>query len=167
MYELETARLHLLPFTSEDESALHHLFIDPFIRKYLWDDEILTPEQSKEVLLQNITHFEKDHWGLWKIQKKGSRLVMGFVGLWYFFEEPQPQILYGLLEKFSGQGYASEAAKEIVTYAFEQLRFTYLLAAMDDGHEASEKVAKRIGMSFMEKKKDEQKETVFYKITKD
>lgn len=167
MHKFETARLYLSPFEKGETDQLHELFTDSFIRKYLWDDEVLTFDQSEKVLNQSNDHFETDHWGLWKIQKKGSLIVMGFVGLWYFFEEPQPQLLYGILEKFSGQGYATEAAKEIVNYAFEQLSFTYLLAAMDEGHEASENVAKRIGMSFMEKKQAEGKETVFYKITKD
>lgn len=166
MPELDTDRLILRPFGPADTSLLHQLFIDPFIRKYLWDDEILEIHQSKEVMELNISHFEKEKWGLWKILSKASDTVMGFTGLWYFFGEPHPQLLYGILERYTGKGYASEAAKAIVTYAFEQLSFEYLIAAMDEEHQVSQRLAKRIGMTFLEKKLEDGKPTVFYKIEK-
>jgi len=167
MYRFETARLIVSPFEKGEEPQLHKLFIDPYIRKYLWDDEVLTFQQSDEVLKQSIAHFETDQWGLWKIQIKESPGIIGFVGLWFFFEESQPQLLYGLLEKFSGKGYASEAAKTIANYSFEHLSFPYLLAAMDEEHSASQQLAKRIGMSFIEIKEENGKDTVFYKIEKE
>jgi len=166
VYQLETERLWLAPFSRGDESILHQLFIDPFIRKYLWDDVLLTPEQSQEVLETNIRHFEQDQWGLWKIQDKDTGKVMGFTGLWYFFDEPQPQLLYGILEKYTSQGYASEAASQIIEYAFDTLSFKYLIAAMDAPHKVSQKLAQRIGMSFYEEKVEEGKSTIFYKISK-
>ncbi len=163
---LKTQRLELSPFQQDELNSLHQLFTDPYIRKYLWDDELLPLEQSQEVLSVNLQHFQQDKWGLWKIQPKGGQEIMGFVGLWNFFEEPQPQLLYAILEKYAGQGFATEAAQRIVQYAFEDLNFSYLLAAMDEPHKISQKLAQRIGMHFLERKMEDGKATVFYRINK-
>ena len=166
MPTLKTQRLELSPFQENELDILHQLFTDPYIRKYLWDDAILPRAQSEDVLKVNLRLFKSNQWGLWKIRHAESGEIMGFAGLWYFFEEPQPQLLYAILEKHAGQGYASEAAQRVVSYAFEELNFDYLLAAMDEPHKISQKLAERIGMKFLERKVKDGKATVFYRIDK-
>ena len=160
MPKLETQRLLLNPFRTDELDELHQLFISPFIRKYLWDDLILSKEQTKETLEQSLTHFQQDRWGLWKIQEKGREEIIGFTGLWYFFEEAQPQLLYALAEEHTGKGLASEAALEIIRYAWEKLGYNYLIASMDEEHKVSQKLAKRIGMKFVENRLEEGKATL-------
>ncbi|WP_394336181.1 hypothetical protein [Adhaeribacter arboris] len=38
---------------------------------------------------------------------------MGFAGLWFFFEEDQPHLLYGLLPEYTKSGLATEAARAV------------------------------------------------------
>lgn len=163
---LKTQRLLLSPFRADELEALHELFISPFIRKYLWDDLILSLEQSRETLEQSINHFQQEGWGLWKIQENGREEIIGFVGLWYFFEEAQPQLLYALNEKHAGKGLATEAAREIINYSWKKLAFEYLIASMDKEHEASQQLARRLGMKYVEDRLEDGKETVFYRIDK-
>ena len=163
MIELRTNRLTLTPFSREDEDTLHALFTHRYVRKYLWDDQIISKEVVADMLLKNEEHFLRDRWGLWKVLSANGDLV-GFVGLWIFFDESQPQLLYGLLPDFEGIGYATEASKAIMDYAFETLRFKYLIAAMDTPHMPSQKVAMRIGMSKFKETTEDGKPTVFYKI---
>lgn len=89
---------------------------------------------------------------------------MGYAGLWYFFEEPQPQLIYALLEQFTRRGYAREAGTSIIQYAFEKLGFEYLTAATDEPHNASKKVMLSLGMEFVEKRIENNKPTLFYRI---
>ncbi|MEL6256223.1 MAG: GNAT family N-acetyltransferase [Bacteroidota bacterium] len=98
---LKTQRLTLSPFKQNELDILHQLFTDPYIREYLWDDQILPKSQSEDILKVNLQLFQTNKWGLWKIQHTKSGEIMGFAGLWYFFEEPQPQLLYAILEKYS------------------------------------------------------------------
>ena len=163
---LKTSRLQLLPFREADLQLFHVLNGDAYIRKYLWDDQVISLETAKEVLAQNKVHFEQNRYGIWKIQLTEKGEVVGFVGLWFFFDEPQPQLIYGLLEKFSGQGYATEAVQCIIDYVFQNLGFEYLLAAMDEPHQASQNVAKRAGMEYIETRIENEKPTVFYRIDK-
>ncbi|WP_422079923.1 GNAT family N-acetyltransferase [Ulvibacterium sp.] len=165
-FHLKTDRLHLIPFTPRDAKMFQQLNNDPFIRKYLWDDELIDETTALELMEQNKKHFEENGYGLWKIRLKQSLETFGYVGLWSFFDEPQPQLIYALLEPYSKQGYATEAGGSIVDYAFDRLGFDYLIAATDEPHLESQKVAQRLGMSFAEKRIENEKPTLFYRIDK-
>lgn len=163
---LETERLRLVPFQAKDLDLLHQTFTDPFVREYLWDNEIITIGQTKEVLLTNEQHFEINSWGLWKIIVKNDKAYAGFAGLWFFFEELQPQLLYGLLPDKTGMGYATEAAKAVIDYAFDELKFNHLTASFDTPHMASRKVCEKLNMREVEEKYMNGKLTSFYQIDK-
>lgn len=164
LVEFSSQRLSLLPFTSEDTPVFHQINIDPFVRQYLWDDEIISPALAADLMLQNEKHFVEDQFGLWKILLKDTDTLIGYTGLWYFFDEPQPQLIYALLPAFTGQGYAKEAAEQVVRYTFSQLSFDYLLASTDLPHLASQKLASKLGMQKIETKEIDGKTTVFFRL---
>ena len=164
MPDLSTERTSLTPFELKDLNLYHQINTTPFVREYLWDDEVISKELCAEILTANEQLMRESRWGLWKIGLKHTGEVIGFVGFWNFFDEPQPQLLYGLLPGFSGQGYATETSKVMITYAFQELGFEYVLAAMDEPHKASQKVAQRLGMTYQETRQEGEKPTVFYRI---
>ncbi|MDH3652508.1 MAG: GNAT family N-acetyltransferase, partial [Saprospiraceae bacterium] len=96
-FQLKSARLQLNPFTKGDLDLLHGLFIHPSIREFLWDDRVLSLSETKDILRQNDGYFKNRKWGLWKVQAINAEQVMGFTGLWPFFGQNQPQVLYALL----------------------------------------------------------------------
>ncbi len=121
---------------------------------------------AEQIVLQNEKHFAENKYGLWKIKIPGRSQVIGYTGLWYFFDEPQPQLLYALLPAFTKQGFAREAAAAVIRYALDSLGFSYLLAATDEAHIESQKVAESLGMEYFEKRTEEGKPTKFYRIQK-
>lgn len=163
-YTLETDRLTLLPFSLEEVEILHRTFTDPFVREYLWDNQIISREQTEEILQTNEEHFKQDHWGLWKIIVKEDQSYLGFAGLWFFFDEEQPQLLYGLLPEQTKNGFATEAAQTVLDYAFTQLHFPYLVAACNSPHQASKKLCERLGMQKVAEKIINNQATTFYRI---
>ncbi|MEM1135480.1 MAG: GNAT family N-acetyltransferase, partial [Bacteroidota bacterium] len=160
--QLNTERLILSPFTVEDAELFHRLNNDAYIRKYMWDDESIDKATAKEIIQRNDKSFKANKYGIWKIQQKGNRKVIGYVGLWFFFDEPQPQLIYALLQPYTKKGYASEASIAIIEYTFENLGFEYLIAATDESHLESQKVAERLGMTFVEKRIENHKPTLFF-----
>lgn len=166
MLEIITKRLTLTPFQAEDLDLFLQINRDPFVRVYLWDNMIIDRDTAREILKTNQKQFELSQYGLWKIRKVDHNETIGYTGLWYFFDEPQPQLIYALLPSFSKQGFATEAAQAIIDYAFDSLGFSYLVAATDEPHLVSQKVAQRLGMSFVEKRTEEGKPTLFYRIEK-
>ncbi len=162
-FTLESSRCILLPFEVDDLDLFFSLNTDAFVRKHLWDDQLISRAQAEELLELNQKHFEEKGFGLWKILRKSDEELIGYAGLWYFFKEAQPQLVYALWEKFTGEGYATEAAQVIVDFSFHRLRFEYLLAAMDLDHKASQGVVKRLEFSFIEDKKANGKMTCFFR----
>lgn len=163
---LETKRLKLFPFQSSDLDLLHRTFTDSFVRKYLWDDEVIQVEQTQEILRINKQRFNDNNWGLWKVMIKPDYSYAGFAGLWVFFDENQPQLLYGLLPEKSKSGYATEASRAIVDYAFEKLEFDYLIATCDTPHIDSRNVCIRLNMKHTKDEIMNGKMTSFYRIDK-
>ena len=142
----------MLPFEPEDLNLLHETFTDPFVRKYLMDDEIISIERSSEFMSINEQTFRENGWGLWKIRVNEDDTYAGFAGLWNFFDEDQPQLLYGLLEDHTRKGYAVEASKAVMEYAFTTLNFSYLVAACDTPNTDSLKVCELLKFKRVEEK---------------
>lgn len=161
---LETSRLWLKPIAPTDRQTLHGIFIDPFVRKYLCDDLIWSIEQIDDMLSENKMFFQEQKWGLWSIETKSDREIIGFTGLWCFFEEAQPQLVYALLPYATGKGYATEAAQRIINYGFDELGYTYLVASTDRPNLKSQQVAERLGMRLVEERTIEDKPIVFFRI---
>lgn len=163
---LETDRLLLSAVTENDLNTLHDALIDPFVRKYLCDDEILSLEQTKEFVAVSQKNFESKQFGLWLMHTKLEKRFIGFVGLWYFFNEPQPQLLYALLPGSTKKGYATEGASRIISYCFDQLGYSYLIASCDEPNLESQRLAKRLGMALVDQREINGKPSLFFRIGK-
>ncbi len=164
--KLQSKRIKLIPFTQDDVKIFRKINSDPFVRKFMWDDQIMSLETSKDIMSENQRLFTEKHYGIWKIFCKQSDNVIGYCGLWFFFDEPQPQLLYAILEPYTGQGLATAAAHLVIDYAFTKLDFNYLLAATDEPNKASQKVATRLGMRRSKQVIENGKVTIFYRIEK-
>ncbi len=160
---LETQRLILEPTLESDLYILHSIFANPFVRKYLADDLIFPLLQVEEMIQESQRLFVDQGFGLWFIQTKDLQKTIGFVGLWYFFAEAQPQLVYALLPEATKNGYATEAASRILEYCFNDLEYHYLMASCDKPNLSSRKVAERIGMKEVEERITDDKPIVFFK----
>jgi len=161
---LETQRLLLKPILESELSTLHAIFIDSYVRKYLCDGKILPLQQVEEMLTESQKNFKEKRFGLWFVETKSEKEIIGFVGLWDFFDEKQPQLVYALLPKATKKGYASEAATKILEYCFNELGYQYLLASCDKPNIESQKVAERIGMRKVDEKIVNGNPLVFFKV---
>lgn len=50
MPEIETSRLRLRQFTYDDLDNIYQIWTDPDVRKYLWDDEIISKKKAENTL---------------------------------------------------------------------------------------------------------------------
>ena len=163
---LETERLILQPIVENDLNTLHAIFTDSYVRRYLCDDQIWSLDPVEEMLEQNTKLFAEKKFGLWFIETKSDRAIMGFVGLWYFFEEAQPQLVYALLPKALKKGYATEASTKILEYGFDEPDFDYLVASCDRPNIESQKVVARLGMRQVEERIVNENPILFFRIDK-
>lgn len=170
-----TPRLSLRPIGPADRDSLHSVFVDPDVRKYLLDGQVVTAEWVDEEIRRSRALFRGRGCGLWGVrpgspeggatfgsQEGGAASLIGFAGIRPFFEPPRLQLLYGLAPGWWGMGLATEAAAAVVSYLFHGLGWDRIEAATDRPNTASVRVLERLGM-VLEKETDEgEAGTLFY-----
>ena len=152
---LETDRLILRRLLLEDLDALFVLYNDPEIRQY-FPEGTLTYEETKEELEWFLNgHPEHPELGLWATIHKETGQFIGRCGLlpWTIEECDEVEIAYMIAKDYQRQGLATEAAQAILQYGFEKLGLSRLICLMDPANSASQKVARKIGMT-LEKEVD-------------
>src|SRR5688500_7048004 len=82
--ELETPRLQLRPFRPDDVPALHALWTDADVRRFLWDGEIIPLEQTAAILDESERLFSTERRGLWGAWTRADDALGGFGGFWTF-----------------------------------------------------------------------------------
>ncbi len=83
--------------------------------------------------------------GLWTVERHEDNEVIGFVLIGFEPGDHEPELGYMLREHAEGRGYATEAARRAMRYAFEELGLTTLVSTMDHDNAASLKVAQKLG----------------------
>ncbi len=164
---LETARLRMRTFEPHDVDELHRIFIDPGVRRFLLDDQIVSREWVEEEIDASIARFEAGSAGLFCVFSKDDGTLMGFCGFRPFFDPPELQLLYGLLPAYWSRGFATEAARAMIEFGFKELAFDRITASADEPNAASIKVLDKVGMVFDRRETINDSITVFYSISRD
>jgi ribosomal-protein-alanine N-acetyltransferase len=159
---IETARLRMRPFERGDVDELHRVFINPGIRRFLLDDRIVPREWVEEEIAASIARFESGSSGLFCVYSKEDETLIGFCGFRPFFEPPELQLLYGLLPSRWSKGLATEAARAMIAFGFQELAFDRVTASADAANAASLRVLEKVGMAFDRRVTMDGLETLFY-----
>src|SRR5262245_5506670 len=169
--QFETARLALRPFVLDDVDDLHRLWIDPGVRKYLWDDQIIPREAAVAIVECSVASFETTGLGFWSIRFKGDPMLIGFCGLRYFTEdgadESEVEILYGVAPDYWGKGIAVEASAAILRYGFDVRNLLRIYAGADPYNTASFRVIEKLGLTFAGKTFVSGLEVIYYGMSRD
>lgn len=145
--ELVTERLLLRPVEPSDTEALHRLFTDPDVRRYLWDDVVIPVETVEEVVVASGESFRRFGFGQWILSERAAPAeIIGFCGLRHFHEPPKVEILYGLYPSRWGRGFATEAARAVLARGFENCDLERIYAGADPPNGSSFRVMERLGM---------------------
>jgi [ribosomal protein S5]-alanine N-acetyltransferase len=141
---LRTQRLLLRPLREADVDALHALWTQPALRRFLWDDRMLTREQTRDAVAQSAWWFEQQGYGLWAAQD-GEGALVGFCGYGFFRDEHELELLYGVDPQHWMRGYAREMAGSVVAYGLDTLRLAEIRASTDADNAGSQRVLRRLG----------------------
>lgn len=164
--EIQTERLTLRPLTMDDVETIHKIWTDAGVRKFMWDDEIISFEEASAVVEKSVKYFRCKGLGLWAVLPHDEARIIGFCGYWFFHEPPQLELLYGIITDQWGKGYAPEAAKAMLSFGFEELGFDDVRASADAANVASERVMQKLGMKFTARREAEGLDTIFYSINR-
>ena len=168
---LETDRLRLRPWRESDREPFAALNADPEVMKYY--PAVLNRQESDALVDRIQSKFEERGWGLFAVELKGASQAktghllpgfdqieatdtsngpfIGYVGLSVpQFEThftPCVEIGWRLARSSWGNGYATEAARRVRQFAFEQLQLPEIVSFTSVLNQQSRRVMERIGMS--------------------
>lgn len=166
MATLATDRLNIRPFEMEDARALHAFWSNVDVRRYLWDGIILPIETVRGIIRQSIDDFEAHGFGFFSLDLKVTEpKIVGFCGFRRFEDGRQIELVFGILPEYWGEGFVTEAAREVLRYGFEEAGITRIIAAADTPNQRSVRLLMRLGMSFEARREWHGLDTVFYALT--
>jgi ribosomal-protein-alanine N-acetyltransferase len=145
---LETTRLRLRPFLPRDLDALHALFIHPDVRRFLWDDRVVSRDTVQGLIAASLASFSVQDFGQWLAEDRGTRVLVGFCGLRPTDDAQEIELLYALAPERWGEGLATEAGDAVLTHAFQRVGLPRVVARTDSPNLASVRVLERLGMQF-------------------
>ena len=145
---LATARLVLRPWRETDADAFHAINADPAVMAYF--PAVLDRSQS-DAMMQRIQQcFVARGWGLWALERKQDAAFLGFAGLWPVDTRlpfaPAVEVGWRLAKAYWGQGYATEAARQALDYAFTELNLENVVSFSSVDNRRSRRVMQRIGL---------------------
>ncbi len=133
--------------------------------------------ESNNLVIKLSTLITNRGWGLWALEEISSERFIGFAGLHCVPEElsfsPAIEIGWRLSRIYWGKGYATEAAKKVLEFAFNELNLDEVVSFTSVTNQQSQRVMERINMvnsncNFLHPKISAQsvlQEHVLYKIS--
>ena len=164
---IETAQLILRPITTRDVEMLHQIWIEPEVREYLWDGEIITTDRVRSLVDTSLQSFKEKGFGLWGIWLRQMNSLIGFCGFWLFHDPPKLELLYGVSSAHWHRGLATEAARAMLNYGFGVLSFDRIEASTDVANLASIRVLEKAGMTFWKREITNGLDTIYYAISRE
>ncbi len=163
---METERLTLRRYAEENKADFINLFTDAAVMKYVGGG-VLTRAQAEAFWKKLFEKLYPQNFNIWAVFAKEDSSYIGHAGIY-----PRParkedwEFVYFLNRKSWNKGYATEIARRIIEYGFEELNLPEVFATVDDVHSASINVLKKAGMSFKNYEYDEKGRFSVYSIRK-
>ena len=148
-WPLETERLLLRPFEEGDVHAVHEIHSDESVVRWLYNDAT-TPDQSLALLERKIAAAALRAEGDWlsaAVVLRASDELVGDVSL-HWASEPHRQGELGFVihSRHQGRGYATEASRPILAFAFETLGLHRVVGRLEPRNVGSARVLEKLGM---------------------
>lgn len=146
---LSTERIYLRPWKESDYAPFFEMSSTPLVYEYL------PPFPDRSACDAFVDHLRADFsrrgWGFWALEHKHTGDFMGMAGM----HEPGPEFGVGrpcveigwrLAPAFWGKGFATEAAREVLSFAFGELELDEVASFTATDNRRSLSVMERLGM---------------------
>ncbi|MFY0608310.1 MAG: GNAT family N-acetyltransferase [Cyclobacteriaceae bacterium] len=145
---IETERLLLREITLEDTVHMLRLHADEEVQKYTGESVIESMSEMRSAIQTRISDYKKYGYGRWAVVLKDGMHFVGWAGLAYLPEFDEIDLGYRFLPQFWGNGLATEASQAILTFGFEKLKLTRIIAMAMKDNVASIRVMEKVGMKY-------------------
>ena len=146
---LETQRLRLRRFEQQDLGAALAWACDEEVFRYAFSDAPRGPEDVQAFLDSCSRQYAERGIGPWAVELRDTREQIGncsFSGI--DSTHARVEINYFFGRRYWGQGFATEATREMLRFGFEALHANRMEARCLPGNTGSERVLQKLGMAF-------------------
>lgn len=166
MFEIETARLRLRHFTSEDLEALVALRSRAEVVQYIGG-----AQQTREFIEQRlrfyISCYDQYGFGMSAVAQKSDSKLIGWCGLQPLEDSGEIEVGYGFDKPYWRQGFAFESAMAWLKYGFGQAKLERIVAVTMPENTGSWRVMEKLGMKYEKRARHYNLECLFYAIACD
>jgi ribosomal-protein-alanine N-acetyltransferase len=145
---LDTERLRLRPFMLDDLDAHARLYADPDITRWLSDGPWPGPlarERSERAVRRFVAHWDDHGYGVWAVEDRAAGVFLGQCGL-NTLDNDDVEILWALEQRTWGNGFATEAARAALAYAFDVVGLDRVVALARPENGPSRRIMDKLGM---------------------
>ena len=152
---LSTERLLLRPWRDSDAQPFAALSADPQVMAFLRNPPAKSSVSgltlARRMIARNEALSRKRGFGHWALEAVGAAPFIGTAGLAVFpyqrSAEPSVMIAWRLARDYWGRGYATEAGRAVLDFAFEQLGLEEVVAFTVPANRRSRAVMEKLGMN--------------------
>jgi RimJ/RimL family protein N-acetyltransferase len=164
---LETERLILRYLAADDVEAMFAVIGDPRTMKYY--PEPLTRDDAQRWIDRSLERYRTNGYGLFAVVLKSTGEVIGNCGLLRQEVEGEwmLEVGYHFRRDHWGKGYATEAARGCMEYAFRQLAAAKVISLIVPENVPSRRVAERNGMRAERQVMFHERPHLMYSVTRE
>lgn len=142
--ELTTERLHLRMLLESDFEEYAAIHTDPEVTRFTARTHLSRMDAWRH-LAMIVGHWHLRGFGMWGVFEKETGRLVGRVGFHQPDGWPDFELGWTMGRASWGKGYAPEAAKRCLDYAFEEMGRDHVISLIDPLNVASIRVAEKIG----------------------
>ena len=151
LLDTETDRLFIRPYRADDYEESYALMQDKELYRFLHFDVMNADEYQGlfHWLIQSYESKGNDYKYSFAIILKETNQLIGWAGVGNLdLLENEKEIYYLIGQQHWGNGYAYEAAKEVVKYAFNSRGLNRVVAKVDPDNAASKRIIEKLGFRY-------------------
>lgn len=166
MTVLATARLRLEPICPAHYGGLRVLNADPTVQRYI-AGRPETPEETAAMIERVQGRWKQFGHSWWSFIELDTGELVGAGCIQHMGHDPanEHEIGWRLRPDRWGRGYASEAARRMAAFAFDDLKAPLLAAICHPDNADSAKVMRRLGMRYRGEEVWHRQKVAVYEIT--
>lgn len=147
---LETARTRVRWLVPDDAPFIQELVNQPSWLANIGERNVHDRAGAEGYIANGpVASYARHGFGLWCVERQEDGVPIGICGLLQRDYLDAPDIGYAFLERFQGQGYASEVTAATMAHAREELGLGRIYASVVPGNAASIRVLQKLGMTYL------------------
>lgn len=149
---LETERIILRPLkVSDAQTIFDNWASDPEVTEFMRYSTHETVNTTIEWLTFEESNCNNDKYFSWGFVLKETGELFGSGGVGYKDENNQDdfEIGYNIMKKYWGKGLVTEAMKEVISFAFNELKLSKLYVCHAKDNIGSQRVVEKLGFTYV------------------